>query len=179
MPRCFQKIVNCTVLLVLAGSCLAATRPAWAQRQLQSTATLGGAARLLLSDLIIEEWDVVTLRPLDTGVSRPVSILELTVKNVGLAPAPASNTQIRFVSHSGGGVPAIPKIATVLPTQKLAVGESVTLRVAIPPPPQIPGLLDFGFAAAADAGPNGLIPRSEILERSETNNSLAVTLQTF
>lgn len=101
------------------------------------------------------------------------------MKNIGLTPAPPSSTQIRFISHNAGGVPAIPKIAIVLPAKALAAGETVDRRVPIPSPPQIPGLLDVGFQAAADADPSGLRQTSEILERFETNNFLAVTLQTF
>jgi hypothetical protein len=179
MPRCAHNIVKSAVLLALALPCLAPTRAAVAQTPLRPIATLGQQVRFLLPDLVIADWDVVTLRPLDTGVALPVNVLELTVQNIGVTAAPASHTQIRFISHSDSGAPKTPKSATVLETSALAPGASVTLRVAIPAPPQIPGLLDFGFAAAADAGPNGQIPSSEILERSETNNSLTVTLQTF
>jgi hypothetical protein len=179
MPHCPRNIVKSAVLLALALPCLAPTTAAFAQTPRQLTASLGQRARFLLPDLVIADWDVVTLRPLDTGVALPVNILELTVKNTGVTSAPASHTHVRFVSHRADATAKSPKVATVLETSALAPGASVIVRIAIPAPPQVPDLIDFGFVATADAGPNAVIESSEILERSETNNSLAVTLQTF
>lgn len=70
MPHRCQNIVKYALLLALAGSCLAATPLAQAQK-LSPPATLVGAAHFLQPDLIIEDWNVLTLRPLDTGVAPP------------------------------------------------------------------------------------------------------------